>query len=71
MANVSGVRSDQRSPRRAEESAAADQDRAKFAQALEDALTELHLLLRAYSPPWYTERHHQRTEDLLRMDGRL
>lgn len=36
-----------------------------------DALAELHDLLNDYAPEWYTERHNQRTEEALRMLGRL
>lgn len=36
-----------------------------------DALVELHYLLNDYAPAWYTERHNQRTEEVLKMLGRL
>jgi len=36
-----------------------------------DVLAELHVLLEDYAPPWYTERLHERTEQVLRMLGSL
>jgi len=39
--------------------------------AAADALAELHYLLNDYAPEWYTERHNQRTEEALKILGRL
>jgi len=39
--------------------------------AAADVLAELHNLLNDHAPAWYTERHSQRTEEVLRTIGRL
>lgn len=35
------------------------------------ALAEFYRLLNDYAPRWYSERHYQRTQDVLRRLGRL
>ncbi len=36
-------------------------------KTIREALEELYRLLEEYSPTWYTEEHHQRTETALRI----
>ena len=38
---------------------------------LQDALGELHTLLKQYSPTWYTQRHYERAESALRLANGL
>lgn len=71
MANVSVKGCRNRRPRVIVELAADSRDARRTETDFTDALAELHRLLEAYGPPWYTERIHQRTEDVLRKAGRL
>ena len=38
---------------------------------LQDALGELHNLLKQYSPTWYTQEHYERAESALRLANGL
>ena len=38
---------------------------------LQDALGELHTLLKQYSPTWYTQQHYERAESALRLANGL
>lgn len=60
-----------RSPQITEEFGAAERDGNKSETATADALAELYYLLSDYAPPWYTERHHRKTQNVLRLLGRL
>jgi len=40
-------------------------------RTLQDALGELHNLLKQYSPTWYTRRHYERAESALRLANGL
>ena len=71
MANPSTAHCNQRSPQIHEEFEAAARDVRKPDTATADALAELYNLLKDYAPPWYTESQYQKTEDVLRMLGRL
>jgi|GEM_PF-6228551 hypothetical protein len=71
MEDQSANQYSERSPQRIEESGPPERDARKFEIASADALAELYDLLRDYAPPWYTERHHQKAENVLRMLGRL
>ena len=59
----------ERSPRINVESAAQDVNNTETDLAA--ALTELYGLLNDYAPPWYSERHYQRTQAVLKRLGRL
>lgn len=40
-------------------------------QSMADVLGELHAMLEEYGPSWYTERHHERAENALRLSNCL
>lgn len=40
-------------------------------RSMADVLGELHAMLEEYGPSWYTERHHERAENALRLSNCL
>jgi hypothetical protein len=71
MENLSADQYNGRSQQMSGEFGAAERDAKKSETATADALAELYRLLNDYAPLWYTERHHQRAENVLRMLGKL
>jgi len=61
----------ERSPQMSESFTGVERNAKKPECAAADALAELHYLLNDYAPEWYTERHNQRTEEALKILGRL
>lgn len=71
MENPSANHFSKLSPQTSRELGADDQDSRRSEIASADVLADLYELLSNYAPAWYTEHHHARTENALRMLGRL